>query len=70
MLSPGSGDLAIPPANFKAAKWRSVLRLACFMAKLGVRFLGGKDPQNSWRNNIRVRVRAFTVMDIESNFSG
>ncbi len=28
---------------------------------------GGKDPQISWRNNIRVRVRALTVMDIESH---
>ena len=27
---------------------------------------GGKGPQKSWRNNIRVRVRALTVMDIET----
>ena len=40
------------------------------MAKLGdgkCGFLGGKDPQKSWRNNIRVRVRALAVMDIESH---
>jgi hypothetical protein len=27
---------------------------------------GCKGPQKSWRNNIRVRVRALTVMDIET----
>ena len=41
-----------------------------FVAKLGegkCSFLGVRGPQKSWRNNIRVRVRALTVMDIESH---
>jgi hypothetical protein len=40
------------------------------VAKLGYGkcgFLEVRGPQKSWRNNIRVRVRALTVMDIESH---
>lgn len=32
-----------------------------------MRFSGGKGPQKSRRNNIRVRVVALAVMDVESH---
>ena len=28
---------------------------------------GDEGPQKSWRNKIRVRVRALTIMDLESH---
>jgi hypothetical protein len=51
-------------------KWSINKSRKSFVAKLGDGkrgFLGVRGPQKSWRNNIRVRVRALTVMDSESH---